>query len=289
LFDDDETVDSLTAYLSSEPESSSEEAVETESRPDPQPQDDEQSSEEVPEVAPEEPAEQAPDEEPAVESPPGEESPPEPPSAVTPNWDSDENPHLAASRQLEQIRQLAEQQKAEKEASERKERYTKAIGSLASDVDAEDIPALASDLFEQIAEDATQPLQEEVQRIAHGMTALVAAVRLMPPDVQRQIESLADKNRNLGQTAAEIERAFAIQQDLSKQTSERETKLAKEVKALKAQLAAAAIKQSGSERTEATPVVTETQEPTSMMDYLLGADDDGRSLKDPYGRSRRIG
>jgi hypothetical protein len=283
---DDEPVDDLRAYLSTPPESVADTEPEPESRPEPEPDDAAQSSPDDPEVAPADTEEQVVEPEtPAEESTPGEESPPEPPAAAV-DWDSPENPHLAAAKQLEKIQQLYEQQQAETAATERKEKFVKGVSTLASEVDAADVPSLASDLYDEIAETAVEPYVAEINRLARDATAVVAALNELPAQQQEFVRQRAKQNLELGQTAADIEKAFTIRQSAQAERSERETKLAAENKALKAQLAAAALKQTGSETVDEGPApASRGEEPQSILDYLQGTDDEGRSLRQsPYQR-----
>jgi hypothetical protein len=195
-------------------------------------------------------------------------SPESPPPDAAPNWDSEENPHFQAAQQLEAIRQFAAQQKAEADAKEQRERLINA-GKNIAEVDEDDLPVLMGDFIDEVSETAIKPYIQQVESFKHGMTALVAAVRTLPPETQEQVKRIAAEHRELGSTAEEIERVFEVSQRERTASQQREDKLKTQIKNLTAQLAAKTIQDSGADRVEGAVVTGGSgEEPKSMAEYL---------------------
>ena len=186
------------------------------------------------------------------------------------DWNSPENPYLKEAEQLREIRALAERQQAEQAAAKERERLID-VGKRIVEVDESDLPQLMGDFIDEISDTAIQPVLQQVNTLNHGLTALVAAVQTLPPAMQEQVKKTAAQYRELGSTADEIEKAFAVSQQERTVASAREAELQKQIKALTAQLAAKTIQESGANRAETVAVGGGgNDEPTSWRDLLGG-------------------
>lgn len=228
-----------------------------------------QSSEDTEQVAPDGDTEQ-----PEVEGDEsdalGEDSSSAEPAAVTSNWDSDENPYLKDAQALQMIRQLHEQQQREAEETARAEQYEAVMKRLASgEIDDDDIPIITGDFVKQVSEHAIRPVMEQAQTYENGLAALVAAVKTLPAEQQKYLETQAAEFRNLGRSSQEIEAAFNVSQQFKQRANAENQALQKQIKNLTAQLAAKTIQGSGVNRTESTAVGGGgNTEYASLDDYL---------------------
>jgi len=291
---DTETIgyDSLEEYLSAPAESSSDVQVAEGSLPQDDPLQDEQSPETQEEVAPdpvdEEPAEtETPDDDVTPDAP----ASPDEPAAPTVNWDSEENPHFKAAKQFEEVQRLAAEQRAQKEQEAQDERYKKAIKGFV-EVDEDDIDALAGDFIEEIRSNAIKPFQGQIDELTHSFQALVAAVRELPPEQVARLKERSQFWGKIGDTPEAIESAFTVRTAAQQEADKRYADLERKYKALKGQQAKQAAKETGADRADVANVAAAGQAnaaPLTLEDYLRGADDDGRTLRDPYGMARRTG
>ncbi len=266
--------ESLDDYLSSPVESPSDDAVVAESRSDPTDLDDGQSSEAVEQVAPDDAVDQ-PDLELSDVDLEAEDSFSDAPEAATVDasmWDSPDNPYLEKARFADAIHEAAAKQQREAAEKERHDRHVDAVRRLAEGaVDLDDIPILANDLIADIQKTAMEPLQTEIDQIMHSFSATVASLRnVLTPEQYQAVVQDTERTRALGSTAAEIERAFEIQQSIKQQSTAENERLQKKIRNLTAQLAAKTITESGANRSESSAVGGGTDEPTDLDAYLSG-------------------
>jgi methyl-accepting chemotaxis protein len=291
--DDELTGNDMEAWLRQPVESPSDAPGAEGSLPQDTPLDDEQSPEPQEEVAPDpvgEEPESAEQESDAVS--PEADASAEPPVATQPAWDSPENPYF---QQMEELKRLAAEQRAEQARKEaitaENERFSKALKGIATEVDESDIDALAGDLIAEIRESAAEPFQEQMGQITHSFTSLVAAVKELPAETQEFLKSRSKYWGEVGSTTEAVEQAFTVQSQAKQEFQKELAKMQQQVNALKGELKKQATKATGADRADVAVVGAsgaQTDNYTSMEDYLRGADDAGRRLLDPYG-ARRTG
>lgn len=254
---------SMSDFVESLAESSSDVAVESESRSEAVELHDEQSSSPTEQVAPDTGTEQ-PDEPADDVAGQGEGSPEPDLAAPSVNWDSPENPYF---QKMEAIRQLAEQQRAEQEAKAAEERWKAGFLKL-NEVDESDVEGLAGDLISDIRTHAVRPYEERIDVLEHGLTAVVAAIEtvLTPAQVEAVKKEAANK-RAYADTAGDLDAAVRIERDVRTKAQAEAAALRTEITNLKAQLAAKVITDTGVNRSET--VAVGASDPVDSWDSLL--------------------
>jgi hypothetical protein len=241
-------------------------AAEPESRAGREGLDAEQSSESTDEqVAPDEEDEQTDDMElDGVEE--GDGSPdPETPDA-TASWDSDENPYRAAALAFAELQRLAEQQAALAAQQSKRQSWQETARKL-TEIDEDDVDALTGELIEDIRHTEVAPYLERIEVLEHGLTAAIAAIEEEGDEAVARIKARAAAKRNLAASKAELESVINLERNIRKEASAREAALQKQVRNLKAQLAAKVITESGANRTETVAVGANDPAPSSWDDF----------------------
>lgn len=260
----------LREYLSAPVESPVDDAPDEGSLPETDGLHTEQSSADSEQVAPDADTEQPEGSDTITEELDGDSSPTEPVSAGI-DWDSPDNPHFQAAQALRQLADDAQRKQREADEAALMERRVGVMKRLASgEIDDDDIPIITGEFVSEIQQSAIAPYANQVQTYEHGMTALVAAVNMLPPEQKAYVEAQARELRELGRTSQEIESVFHAGQKFKSTQDKENAALKTQIKNLTAQLAAKTIQDSGANRTESVTLGAGADEPNSMREYLAG-------------------
>lgn len=186
-----------------------------------------------------------------------------------PAWDSQDNPHYQDAEAFRKLRVAWEEQQQKNAEAELLNRWRQG-GVALSEADEEDIPFLMDSLVGEISSHVAAPMQQKLDVIEHGMTALVAALESeLDEGALSRVKEAAAKYRGMGSTASEIESAHTLSSQSRQAHQSKITELNTKIKNLTAQLAAKSIQDSGANRAESTSVGGDTSDELNW-DNLLG-------------------